>query len=154
LYVYFVIIIIPLLATSFGLKKPTSGQYLQKSVKMQVHIVQKCQLYGIPLTFVSGLISGYYQLLDVPKLREYRVTQMLVSRLSGGMVTLVTKHWCESNAGVVSIRIRRISLRKNFHARSQKLRKANVSFVMSVCPSISPSVPPSVWNNSAPTGRI
>jgi len=33
-----------------------------------------------------------------------------------------------------------------FQARSQKLRKATVSFVM--------SVRPSAWNNSAPTGRL
>ena len=31
-----------------------------------------------------------------------------------------------------------------------KLRKATVSFVMSVCPSVLPSA----WNNSASTGRI
>ena len=31
-----------------------------------------------------------------------------------------------------------------------KLRKATISFVMSVCPSVRPSA----WNNSAPTGRI
>jgi len=30
-----------------------------------------------------------------------------------------------------------------------KLRKAIISFVMSVCPSVRPSA----WNNSAPTGR-
>jgi len=31
-----------------------------------------------------------------------------------------------------------------------EFRKATMSFVMSVCPSVSPSA----WNNSAPTGRI
>jgi hypothetical protein len=33
-----------------------------------------------------------------------------------------------------------------------KLRKATINFVM--CPSVRPSVRPSAWNNSAPTGRI
>jgi hypothetical protein len=33
-----------------------------------------------------------------------------------------------------------------------KLRKANISFLLSVCQS--PYVRPSAWNNSAPTGRI
>jgi len=55
-----------------------------------VHIVHKSQLCGISLTFVCGLISGYYQHLCVPKLREHKVTQMSVSGLSGGMVTLIT----------------------------------------------------------------
>jgi len=36
-----------------------------------------------------------------------------------------------------------------------KLRKAITSLVMSaVYPSVRPSIPPSTWNNSAPTGRI
>jgi hypothetical protein len=36
----------------------------------------------------------------------------------------------------------------------EKLRKATVSFVMCVCPSVRPSVRLSEWNNSAPTVRI
>jgi len=51
------------LDTSFGLKRPSSGQYLQK-LKMLVHIVQKRQFYGIPFTFISSLYN-YYQPLDV-----------------------------------------------------------------------------------------
>jgi hypothetical protein len=39
----------------------------------------------------------------------------------------------------------------NFLGAFTKLRKATVSFVMSVCLSLCPSV---VWNYSAPTGRI
>ena len=35
-----------------------------------------------------------------------------------------------------------------------KLQKATISFVMSVCFSVPPSVRPSAWNNSALTGRI
>jgi len=35
-----------------------------------------------------------------------------------------------------------------------ELRKANVSFVMSVCLSVRQSVRPSAWNNSGPTGGI
>jgi hypothetical protein len=35
-----------------------------------------------------------------------------------------------------------------------KLRKATISFVMSVCPSVCPSVHPSEWNNPAPTECI
>jgi len=31
------------LATSFGLKRPSSGQYLQKKLKMLVYIVQRRQ---------------------------------------------------------------------------------------------------------------
>ena len=38
--VYFIIIIL-LLATSFGLKKPSSGQYLQRNLKILVFLVQK-----------------------------------------------------------------------------------------------------------------
>ena len=46
MFIIIIIIIITLLATSFGLKRPTSGQYLQKqkNLNMLVHIVQKCQL--------------------------------------------------------------------------------------------------------------
>jgi hypothetical protein len=35
-----------------------------------------------------------------------------------------------------------------------KLRKATISFVISVRLSLSPSVRPSAWKKSAPTGRI
>jgi hypothetical protein len=35
-----------------------------------------------------------------------------------------------------------------------KLRNATISFVISFCPSVSLSVRPSAWNNSAPTGQI
>jgi hypothetical protein len=62
LYVYFIIIV--LLATSFGLKRPSSGQYLQKKLKMLVNIVKKSQFYGIPFTFIRSLYN-YYQPLDV-----------------------------------------------------------------------------------------
>jgi hypothetical protein len=41
---YMFIIIIILLATSFGLKRPPSGQYLQK-IKMPVHMLQKLYYY-------------------------------------------------------------------------------------------------------------
>jgi len=47
---------------------------------------------------------------------------------------------------------------EQFSGAFKKLRKATISFVMSVCLyiclSVRPSVRPSVWNNSAPTGRI
>ena len=36
----------------------------------------------------------------------------------------------------------------------EKLQEATISFVMSVCPSVSLSVCPSAWFNSAATGRI
>jgi len=35
----------------------------------------------------------------------------------------------------------------------EKLRKATVSFVMSVCPPVHLSICPFPWNNSSPTGR-
>ena len=35
-----------------------------------------------------------------------------------------------------------------------KFRKGSVSFVLSVCPSVRPSVRPPAWNNSTSTGRI
>ena len=35
-----------------------------------------------------------------------------------------------------------------------ELRKATISFVMSLCVSVRLLVCPSTWNNSAPTGRI
>ena len=35
-----------------------------------------------------------------------------------------------------------------------KLRNATIRFVMSVCPPVRPSAPPSAWNNSALTGLI
>jgi len=36
-----------------------------------------------------------------------------------------------------------------------KLKKSvTISFIMSVCPSLLPSVRPSAWNNLAPTGGI
>jgi hypothetical protein len=38
LYVYFIVML--LLVTSFGLRRPPSGQYLQKERKMPVHVVQ------------------------------------------------------------------------------------------------------------------
>ena len=48
-----------LLASSVGLKRPQSGQYLQqqKKLKMPVHIAQRRQFYGIPLTFISILYN-------------------------------------------------------------------------------------------------
>ena len=57
-------IVILLLATSFGLNGPPSGQYLQKkkNLKMLVHIVHKYQFYGFPLTFINSLYN--YQLLE------------------------------------------------------------------------------------------
>ena len=57
--------VILLLATSFGLNGPPSGQHLQKKIlKVLVHIVQKSQFYGIPFTFFNNFYN-YYQLLDV-----------------------------------------------------------------------------------------
>ena len=54
-----------LLAASFGLKRPSSGQYLQKTFKkMLVHKVQKRQVYRITFTFINSLYN-YYQLSDV-----------------------------------------------------------------------------------------
>ena len=44
-----------------------------------------------------------------------------------------------------SVRVRKVSLHRVFSALA-KLRKATISFVMSVCLS--------AWNNSVPTGRI
>ena len=41
-----------------------------------------------------------------------------------------------------------------FMAAFAKLRKAAIIFVMSVLLFVRPSVRPSVWNNSDPTGRI
>ena len=38
--------------------------------------------------------------------------------------------------------------------RVHKIAKKTVIFVMSVCLSVRPTVPPSAWNNSATTGRI
>jgi len=40
-----------------------------------------------------------------------------------------------------------------FLCATAKLRKATISYVMSVCPSVFLSVPQSAFNNSAPTGR-
>ena len=57
LYVYFVIIL--LLATSFGLKSPLSGQYLQKPHKNAGAYSARSPFYGIPLTFISGLITSF-----------------------------------------------------------------------------------------------
>ena len=45
-----------LLATSFDLKRPSSGQYL-KNLKLLVHIVQKRQIYRTPFTFINSLMS-------------------------------------------------------------------------------------------------
>jgi hypothetical protein len=54
-----IIIIIIFLASSFGLKQPSSGQYLQKRKgKMLVHIVHK-HIYGIPFTVISSLWMCY-----------------------------------------------------------------------------------------------
>ena len=65
LYIYFIIIIL-LLATSLDLKRPSSGQYLQKKkLKMSVILVQKRKFCGIPFTFISSLYN-YYQPLDMP----------------------------------------------------------------------------------------
>jgi hypothetical protein len=51
-------IVILLLAASFGLNGPSSGQYLQKiKIKMNVHIVQKHQFRGVPLTFIDSLYN-------------------------------------------------------------------------------------------------
>ena len=36
----------------------------------------------------------------------------------------------------------------------EKLRKATISFIASVCPSVHPLVRPSAWNDCAPNGRI
>jgi hypothetical protein len=35
----------------------------------------------------------------------------------------------------------------------EKLRKVTVSFVMSFCPPVHPSIRPYLWNNSSPTRR-
>ena len=39
------------------------GQYLQKNLKMLVHIVHKYQFYWIQFTLINS-IYNYYQLLD------------------------------------------------------------------------------------------
>jgi hypothetical protein len=61
--------------------------------------------------------------------------------------------------GVWKLRFRWILERQiMFSGAFEKLRKATISFVMSVCPfvrlSVCPSVSLSAWKNSAPTGRI
>jgi len=43
---------------------------------------------------------------------------------------------------------------KSFLGAFAKLRKATISFVMSVCLSVRPSVRPPAWNSSAPTAWI
>jgi len=58
---YFTLFI--LLATSFGLNRPSSGQYLQKLKKGGAYGVTR-QFYGVPFTFIISLYN-YYQLLVV-----------------------------------------------------------------------------------------
>jgi hypothetical protein len=61
LYVYFIVIL--LLATRFGLKRPSSGQYLQKKLKMLLHMLQNGNFMGsnwhpfppkVPILWRSG----------------------------------------------------------------------------------------------------
>ena len=48
----------------------------------------------------------------------------------------------------------RLTMAGGFLGAFTKLRKATISFVMYVCLPVRPSVRPSWWNRSAPTGRI
>jgi len=50
----YVIIVIRLLANSLGLKRLSSGQYLQKKLKMLKHSVEKRKFFGIPFKLISG----------------------------------------------------------------------------------------------------
>jgi hypothetical protein len=56
---FIIIIIIIIFATSFGLKRPSSSQYLLK-LKMMMHVVKKSQFCGIPFTFISGNFCSYW----------------------------------------------------------------------------------------------
>jgi hypothetical protein len=62
---YFIVFL--LLATSSGLKRPSSSQYLQKlknaGAQYIVHSITR-QFYGIPFTFIISLYN-YYQRLFV-----------------------------------------------------------------------------------------
>ena len=57
----FILLLFLLLATSSDLKRPSSGQYLQKkkNLKMLVCIIQKHKFYWILFTFISSLYSCY-----------------------------------------------------------------------------------------------
>jgi hypothetical protein len=54
--------VILILATSFGLKTPSSGQYLKKKLKNANAYSTQRQFYGIPFTVISSLYK-YYVLL-------------------------------------------------------------------------------------------
>jgi hypothetical protein len=67
----FIFILLLLLLLYYWLQVSASNGHHQantykKKLKMLVHIVKKRQFCGIPLTFTSGLIKDYYQLLYVP----------------------------------------------------------------------------------------
>jgi hypothetical protein len=65
--------------------------------------------------------------------------------------------FCDYNSHYVFSQLKepRSSTRgSQFSGAFSKLRKATITFVMSVRPSICLSVCPSGWNNSAPIGRI
>jgi len=61
LYAQFIILL--LMATSFGLKRPPSGQYLPKRTYNAGEYSKKRQFCGIPFTVISGFLN-YYQTIN------------------------------------------------------------------------------------------